>query len=367
MIRVVTGPPCAGKSTYVQEHRADKDVVVDYDLIAQALGSTEPHGSQGAIRTCALSARDRVTDLCVERDFDSWVVRTELDADEREMFRLAGAEFVELDPGEDECIARAEAEGRPQDCIDAIHAWYAKHDKERNMPAKPMEREYRMMAQPFSAPAVAVEVDEDGNETPQNRFNSEKFVEGYATTFEDPYVLWQEPDWTDSRGDVQKGWTYREVMHEGCMEGADTSDVIFLYDHEGRVYARNRNDTLYIEPQLHGLYIAADLSRTTLAGEMYEDIKAGMVDKMSWAFTVAEEDVEEDAANKVTTFHVRRIKKVFDVSAVSRPADPNTEISARRAIDGAIEERRLREAQRAERVERMRRELALRAKAMRFD
>lgn len=354
MIRVVTGPPCAGKSTYVQENRKDKDVVVDYDLIAQALGSTEPYGSMGAIRTCALSARDRVTDLCIERDFDSWVIRTELGQDDKELFRLAGAEFIEVDPGEDVCIARAEEEGRPDDCIEAIRAWYAKHgDKERNMPAKPMEREYRMMAAPFSVPVMEFEVDEDGEEKPQNRFNSEKFVEGYATTFEDPYVLWEDAD-----------WRYVEVMHEGCMEGADTSDVIFLYDHEGRVYARNRNNTLYMEPTEHGLYIAADLSRTTLAGEMYEDIKAGMVDRMSWAFTVAEEDVEEDELNRTTTFHIRRIKKVFDVSAVSRPADPNTEISARRAVDGAIEERRLREAQRAERVERKRRELALRAKAM---
>ena len=356
MIRVVTGPPCAGKSTYVQDNRKDKDVVVDYDLIALALGSTEQHDSKGSIRTCALSARDCVTDLCVERDFDSWVIRTELDSDDEELFRLAGAEFIELDPGEEECLARAEADGRPDDCKDAIRAWYAKHgDKERNMPAKPQEREYRMMTAPFSVPVMEYEVDEDGNEKPQNRFNSEKFVEGYATTFEDPYVLWEDPF---------DGWKYVEIMHEGCMDGADMSDVIFLYDHEGRVYARNRNETLYLEPQLHGLYVAADLSRTTLAGEMYEDIKAGMVDRMSWAFTVAEEDVEEDEANRTTTFHIRRIKKVFDVSAVSRPADPNTEISARRVIDGAIEGRKLREAQQAERVERMRRELALRAKAM---
>lgn len=351
-IRVVTGPPCAGKSTYVQENRKDKDVVVDYDLIAQALGNTKPHDSEGAIRTCALSARARVTDLCVEHDFDSWIIRTELDADDREMFSLAGAEFVELDPGEDVCVARAEDEGRPEDCIEAIHAWYAKHgDKERKMPAKPMEREYRMMAQPFAAPAEYAD-----DAVYSNRFNSEKFVEGYATTFEDPYVLWEDPF---------DGWKYVEVMHEGCMEGADMSDVIFLYDHEGRVYARNRNETLYLEPQMHGLYIAADLSRTTLAGEMYEDIKAGMVDRMSWAFTVAEEDVEDDLENRTTTFHIRRIKKVFDVSAVSRPADPNTEISARRVIDGAIEERKLREAQQAKReMERRRREIALRAKAM---
>lgn len=226
------------------------------------------------------------------------------------------------------------------------------------MPAKPQERNYRMMAQPFAAPIIEVEVDEDGNEAPQNRFNSAKLVEGYATTFEDPYVLWEDPF---------DEWKYVEIMHEGCMEGADMSDVIFLYDHEGRVYARNSNDTLYIEPQLHGLYIAADLSRTTLAGELYEDIQAGMVTRMSWAFTVAEEDVEDDEENRTTTFHIRRIKKVFDVSAVSRPADPNTEISARRVIDGAIEGRRLREAQHAERMERKRRELALRAKAMKFE
>lgn len=222
------------------------------------------------------------------------------------------------------------------------------------MPAKPQDRNYRIMSSPFIVPVMEYEVDGDGVETPKNRFNSEKFVEGYATTFDDPYVLWEDPE---------DGWKYVEVMHRGCMEGADTSDVIFLYDHEGRVYARNRNNTLYIEPDGHGLYTAADLSRTTLAGEMYEDINAGMVDKMSWAFTVAEEDVEDDELNRTTTFHIRRIKKVFDVSAVSRPADPNTEISARRVIDGAIEERMLRESQRRE-MERRRREIALRAKAM---
>lgn len=221
------------------------------------------------------------------------------------------------------------------------------------MPAKPQERDYRMMAQPLVAP---VEYADDA--VYSNRFNSPKFVEGYATTFEDPYVLWEDP---------ADGWKYVEVMHEGCMEGADVSDVVFLCNHEGTVYARNHSGSLYIEPQLHGLYVAADLSRTFDAGCMYEHIQAGDYYQMSWAFTVAEEDVENDELNRTTTFHVRRIKKVFDVSAVSRPADPNTEISARRVIDGAIEERKLREAQRAERMERRRRELALRARAMKFD
>ena len=229
------------------------------------------------------------------------------------------------------------------------------------MPAKPMEREYRMMAQPLAAPKVDIDIDikpDEGEKQYPNRFNSAKFVEGYATTFEDPYVLWEDPE---------DGWKYVEVMHEGCMEGADTSDVVFLCDHEGTVYARNHSGTLFIEPNAHGLFTAVDLSRTFDAGRMYEHIQAGDYYQMSWAFTVAEEDVEEDVANRTTTFHIRRIKKVFDVSAVSRPADPNTEISARRVIDGAIEKRKLREAQQAEReLERKRRELALRAKAMKL-
>ena len=134
------------------------------------------------------------------------------------------------------------------------------------MPAKPLEREYRMMSAPFAASDLKfdIEYDEDGNELaiPSNRFNSEYFVEGYASTFNDPYELWADPE---------TGWRYVEVMGRDVLEGADLSDVKLQYNHEGRVYARNRNDTLYMEPDDHGLYIAADLSRTTQAREMYED------------------------------------------------------------------------------------------------
>ena len=226
------------------------------------------------------------------------------------------------------------------------------------MPAKPEERQYRMMASPFAIPTMEyeVEVDDDGNEVkrPVNRFGSTHYVEGFATTYEDPYVLFEDRD----------GWKYVEVIDRHALDEADMSDVIFQYDHGGMVYARNTNNSLYLEPDNdHGFLIAGDLSRTPDAQLVHEHIRIGDITSMSWAFIPAEEQYTEDFENKVLTTRILRVKKVFDVSAVSYPADPNTEISARHLVNGAIEARRQRESLQRE-LERKRKELALRARAM---
>ena len=225
------------------------------------------------------------------------------------------------------------------------------------MPAKPTERQYRMMTAPLTPPMgeVEVEVDDDGvqHERPLNRFSSTHYVEGYATTFDDPYTMFEDSD----------GWKYVEIIDRHALDDADMSDVIFQYDHEGRVYARNSNGTLAIEPNDHGLFIAADLSKTHKSRSMYEDIEVGNVTRMSWAFIPSEETYTSDAENKVFTTRITRVKKVFDVSAVSYPADPNTEISARHLVNGEIEARRQRESLQRD-LERRRKEVALRARAM---
>lgn len=223
------------------------------------------------------------------------------------------------------------------------------------MPIKTEERQYRMMAMPLTAfiDNETVEND-DGSKSlvPANRFGSECYVEGYATTFEDPYILFEDYD----------GWKYVEIIDRHALDECDMSDVIFQYDHEGRVYARNTNNTLYFEPNEHGLFIAADLSKTSLARQMYEDIAVGNVTRMSWAFIPSEEVYTEDMENKVFTTRITRVKKMFDVSAVSYPADPNTEISARHLVNGEIEARRLRESQLRD-LDRKRKEIAMRAKS----
>ena len=158
-------------------------------------------------------------------------------------------------------------------------------------------------------------------------------VEGYASTFE-PYVLWYE-------GDTE----IREKIDPHAFDNADMSDVIMQYDHEGRVFARQSNGSLELSVDEHGLKVRADLSRTAAARQLYEDIDSGMITQMSFAFSI-----QEDAYDKKEHLRtVTKIRKLYDVSAVSIPANPGTEISARSFAEGVIEQERLERAAAEER------------------
>lgn len=188
------------------------------------------------------------------------------------------------------------------------------------------DREYRMIQMP--------EMQFRALEDEEQKY----VVEGYATTFNDPYMLFE-----------YDGIKYMEQIDRNALVGADMSDVIFLYNHEGMVYARQSNGTLTITINERGLHVRADLSSTEDSRRMFESIKAGLVTQMSWAFTI-----EEDSYNEKThTRSILKVNKVYDVSAVSIPANPNTDISARSYWDGVIEEERRRERERAEKVQRI--------------
>lgn len=192
------------------------------------------------------------------------------------------------------------------------------------------EREYRMI----QLPEMQFRALEDEDQ--------KYIVEGYATTFDDPYVLFE-----------YDGNKYMEQIDRNALTGSDMADVIFLYNHEGMVYARQSNGTLQLSLNERGLYVRADLSSTEASRQMYESIRAGLVTQMSWAFTVDEESYNE----KTRTRSILKVRKVYDVSAVSIPANPNTDISARSYWDGVIEEERRRERERAEKIERIKNKL----------
>lgn len=158
-----------------------------------------------------------------------------------------------------------------------------------------------------------------------------KVVEGYATVFSTPYELWS-----------MDGYTVFEQIDPAAFDECDMSDVIMQYNHEGRVFARTSNKTLKVKTDDTGLYIRADLGGTELGSQVYEEIAGGYTDKMSFGFMVKEdkreitEDKETGAVTVMRT--ITKIDKLYDVSAVSLPANDATSISARSFSEGVIAE-----------------------------
>lgn len=161
-------------------------------------------------------------------------------------------------------------------------------------------------------------------------------VEGYASTYEAYKLL------------TIDGVDYFERIEPTAFDDADMTDVVFRVDHEGRVYARTSAGTVNVWHDEHGLGQRTDLSKTQQARDLFADIAAGNYPKMSFAFTVAEDHFDHATNTRV----IDRIAKVFDVSPVSFPANPTTElsVSTRAYFDGVIE------MEKAERLEREKRE-----------
>lgn len=178
-----------------------------------------------------------------------------------------------------------------------------------------------------------------------------KVVEGYATTFGQPYTLWS-----------FDGYTVREQIDRNAFATTDMSDVIMQYDHEGRVFARTSNGTLSLSVDERGLKVRADLSGTEIGRQLYDEIRGGYTTKMSFGFTVGKDErleTEDRDTGRVDVLRtITEIKKLFDVSAVSLPANDATSISARTYGDGVIAEVREEHLARAKR-ERQRKKLKL--------
>ena len=156
-------------------------------------------------------------------------------------------------------------------------------------------------------------------------------VRGYASTFNEPYTLYNDGQ-----------YIFREQVDPHAFDEADLSDVILQYNHEGRVFARTSNGTLQVSVDDKGFAVEADLGGTEIGRQLYEEIKGGYTTKMSFGFVVTEDRREETENREKNTYEVLRtitkIGKVYDVSAVSIPANDGTSISSRNLVDGLIKE-----------------------------
>jgi len=181
------------------------------------------------------------------------------------------------------------------------------------MPFK-SDREYR----DFRVEAIAAEGED------------RKIVRGYASTFENAYTLYDDGE-----------YIIREIMDSHAFDDTDMSDTIMQYNHEGRVFARVSNGTLRVAPDEQGLAIEGDLGGTSLGAQIYEEVAGGYTDKMSVGMKVDKQrDVwttEELNGKTIETRRIMRVARLYDVSAVSIPANDATSISVRTLVDGEIE------------------------------
>lgn len=146
--------------------------------------------------------------------------------------------------------------------------------------------------------------------------SNKMIIEGYAAVFDSETLIGSED------------WGFYESIDKRAFEGANMKDVPLKYNHSNAVpiLARTRNKSLSLSVDDKGLFIHAELLDTQDSIDMYKRIKAGLIDKMSLAFNVKQEDVRKD---KTPHRKILRFDRIFDVSVVDTPAYDDTSIYAR--------------------------------------
>ena len=302
-VHVVVGPPCSGKSTFVEEFAAPGVPRFDFDHVVDTVGGGET--TTGVVDTV----------LAMRRGLMGWLLDPETEVGELWLIsarpsestidRLVGigAEFHVCDPGIDECLARAERDGRPEGTEERIRAWYA------NPPEIPG---HQMKGGPMRLKNYSADVrvksateDADTGSTVVGR------IEAYASVF----------DTVDSYGDVVRRGAFTETLKEWADSG---KTIPLLYGHNFNDPFMNIGGVVEAVEDERGLKITADLDMDNpSAVQVLNLIKKGRLSEMSFAFnyrdagpiTVDGNDLDE----------VRAVE-LYEVSVVPIGANRETEI-----------------------------------------
>lgn len=132
MFTVIIGPPCAGKSTWVRQHAKPGDIVIDFDLLAQALTVDDPrrhpHEHPGPVQVVTKAARNAAIDAAARLTTgDAYVIHSSPSAARLAEYARLDARIVTIDPGREVVFARVSRE-RPHRMLGAAQQWYAQRD-----------------------------------------------------------------------------------------------------------------------------------------------------------------------------------------------------------------------------------------------
>lgn len=301
MITVVMGPPGAGKSTLVASERKPGDVVVDFDALAQALGSTMPHDRPESVRQVAWAARSAAIGRIFDGiDSDAWIIQTNLDAAGVERWGRLGARFVVVDPGRETVEEQARADGRDSDTFKVIEEWYANPPV---IPGEYVKGAPGVRTKAFNIDVKAVDAD---------LLQAGEFI-GYAAVFDN----------VDSYGDVIRKGAFTETL---AGFGDDGAGIPCYWGHRMDDPMMNIGQTISAVEDDHGLKVHVALDLETEQGrQVHRLIKTGRVRQMSFAY-----DINEASAVEVDGYAAYELRKLtlHEVSVVPIGANQQTELLA---------------------------------------
>ncbi len=151
------------------------------------------------------------------------------------------------------------------------------------------------------------------------------FVEGYALVFDTEEVMYE-----------YDGIAYKEQIRSGALDSTLMQDVVLNFNHGGKPVARTKNGTLELRVDPVGLFVRADLSGTEEGRRLYEEVKGGYLDKMSFAFTINADEYNKEQHLRTIT----EVKRIYDVAIVDIPAYESTSVQARSFFEAEAERER---------------------------
>lgn len=291
MLHIITGAPCSGKSTYVREHAKAGDVRVDFDVIAQALGSEVDHQAEGAVRECAFKARGAAINYLIEHadECEGWIIHSDPADWQREAYEKVGAEFIDLDTDMETCLERATEDERPDGEEQAIRDWFARHEKGASMP------KYKMASGEAMMPADGI-------------------VEGYASTFD------REPD---SYGDVIAPGAFADTLARWRETG---KPIPLLYGHSTEDPEYNIGKVVEAYEDERGLFVRCEFDADNPKAQYVRKlVQQGRLYQFSFAYQVLDAGTVE-LESGIEAYELRKLD-LFEVSLVQIPANQHAEVT----------------------------------------
>lgn len=304
-VHVVVGPPCSGKSTFVDSAAEPGVPRFDFDRVAQVVAGTTDLEVAAAAAEAVLAMRRGFMGWLLDPETEPgevWLINAHPTQATIERLEGVGAVFHVCDPGLEECLARATREGRPDGTEERIRAWYD------NPPAIPGHNTKGgpMRLKNFTAD-IAVKAPDEAAEkaVPQGR------IEAYASVF----------DTADSYGDIVRRGAFKNTL----AEWAEKERIIpLLYGHDFKDPFKNIGGVIEAVEDERGLKITADLDMDNpTAAQVFSLIQKGRLNEMSFAFNYR--DAGSITVDGEEFFEVRSVD-LYEVSVVPIGANRETEI-----------------------------------------